>query len=177
MENIYIQYFKTPFGELVLGSFEKKLCLCDWRYRTHRKSIDDRIQSALNANYIEKNTPVIEFAIRQLKHYFHHRRRHFTVPLLMAGTQFQCKVWDELVKINYGATVTYSELALKLGNKLTIRAVAAANGANALSIFIPCHRVIGSDGNLVGYAGGLNAKKKLLELENPARGSHQLDLF
>jgi methylated-DNA-[protein]-cysteine S-methyltransferase len=177
MNTINIQYFKTKFGELVLGSFDKKLCLCDWRYRTHRKSIDDRIQSALNANYTEKKTPVIEFAIRQLKQYFHHRRRHFTVPLLMAGTPFQCKVWDELVKIPYGATISYSDLALKLGNKLTIRAVAAANGANALSIFIPCHRVIGSDGDLVGYAGGLNAKKKLLELENPARLSHQLDLF
>ncbi len=177
MELVAIKYFETPLGELILGSFGQKLCLCDWHYRKHRKSIDDRIQTALNANYSEKNTPVIEFAIRQLQQYFHKRRRHFTVPLLMAGTQFQYKVWDELIKIPYGHTISYSELALKLGSKLTVRAVAAANGANALSIFIPCHRVIGSDGELVGYAGGLQTKKKLLELENKARMPQQLNLF
>jgi len=177
MTDINIQYFKTPFGEMILGSFDQALCLCDWRYRNKRKAIDDRIQSALNAGYHEKKTPVIDFAIRQLTQYFHQRRKHFTVPLLMAGTDFQVRVWDELKKIPFGGTITYSELALKLGSKLTVRAVAAANGANAISIFIPCHRVIGSDGDLVGYAGGLATKKKLLELENPARLSHQLDLF
>ena len=109
----------------------------------------------------------------QLKEYFKRKRREFDLPLDIIGTDFQKQVWMELLKIPYGEVITYNQLAIKLGDKKVIRAAAAANGANPLPIVIPCHRVIGSDGNLVGYGGGLDVKQKLLELE----GSWTLDMF
>ena len=116
-------------------------------------------------------------AIQQLKEYFEGERKEFSLPLLMVGTEFQQSVWNELIKVSYGETETYLSLTNKVGNMNTIRAVAAANGANAISIIVPCHRIIGSDGNLVGYAGGLDAKKKLLQLENKDKFPEQLELF
>jgi methylated-DNA-[protein]-cysteine S-methyltransferase len=102
----------------------------------------------------------------QLKAYFSGTRKIFNIPLLMVGTEFQKSVWEGLIKIPYGTTTSYLELSKNIGNEKAVRAVASANGANAISILIPCHRIIGSDGSLVGYAGGLPAKKKLLTLEN-----------
>ena len=165
MSVIAIQYYKTPFGELILGSFEDKLCLCDWRYRKMRTAIDSRIQKILNAEYKEENTAVINQAIIELEEYFQGNRTVFTIPIQLAGTDFQCEVWNALQQIPYGETMSYKELSQLMKNEKAIRAVASANGANALSILIPCHRIIGSNGDLVGYAGGLPAKKKLLELE------------
>ena len=101
----------------------------------------------------------------QLKEYFSGIRKNFDIPLDPEGTEFQKKVWDSLLEILYGQTTSYLNLALKLGDKNLVRAVANANGANAISILIPCHRVLGSQNELTGYAGGLRAKKKLLELE------------
>ncbi len=95
------------------------------------------------------------------------------LDLEIIGTNFQKKVWDELTKIPYGATISYGELANRVGDKNKMRAVAAANGANPIPIIIPCHRVIGADGSLTGYGGGLDVKQKLLELE----GSWSLSLF
>jgi len=95
---------------------------------------------------------------------------------LLVGSDFQKQVWNELLKIRFGQTLSYLELSRNLGNEKAIRAVASANGANAISILVPCHRVIGSDGSLTGYAGGLGANKKLLELEGALK-SDQLDLF
>ena len=97
--------------------------------------------------------------------YFRRERRAFDIPLLFAGTEFQNKVWDMLLQIPYGRTVSYAGMALSLGIPKAVRAVANANGANAISIFAPCHRVIGSNGSLTGYGGGLDAKRFLLELE------------
>lgn len=110
---------------------------------------------------------------RQLKEYFNRERREFELSLEIIGTDFQKKVWDELTKIPYGETISYGELAVRLGDKNKMRAVAAANGANPIPVIIPCHRVIGADGSLTGYGGGLDVKKKLLELE----GSWTMDLF
>jgi methylated-DNA-[protein]-cysteine S-methyltransferase len=101
-----------------------------------------------------------------MKDYFAHERKDFNIPLLTVGTDFQKSVWEGLIKIPYGTTASYLELSKNIGNEKAVRAVASANGANAISILIPCHRIIGSNGDLVGYAGGLPAKKKLLELEN-----------
>jgi methylated-DNA-[protein]-cysteine S-methyltransferase len=94
--------------------------------------------------------------------------------MLMAGSPFQQSVWEKLIEIPYGKTETYSGLALKLGNSLAIRAVATANGANAISILIPCHRIIGIQGEMVGYAGGLPTKKRLLDLEKGKNKSWEL---
>ena len=110
---------------------------------------------------------VLQSAILQLQQYFSGKRESFDLQLNPKGTDFQKKVWEELKNIPYGATVSYLELSRKLGDEKAIRAVAAANGKNPLWIVVPCHRVIGSNGSLTGYAGGLHRKKWLLDLENP----------
>ena len=109
----------------------------------------------------------------QLKEYFKGKRKEFDLPLEIEGTDFHKKVWNELLKIPYGKTISYKELAIRLGHEKVIRAAAKANGANPLPIVIPCHRVIGSDGSLVGYGGGLKIKEKLLSIE----GILEPDLF
>jgi methylated-DNA-[protein]-cysteine S-methyltransferase len=165
MKYINIQYYKTDIGELILGSYEEKLCMCDWRFRKNRMIVDDRIKHYLQTDFVEENSDVMENARQQLMEYFSKKRKQFSISLLFCGTEFQKSVWNELLKIPYGKTYTYLELSKKIQGTKSVRAVAAANGANALSIFVPCHRVIGSDRELMGYAGGLFAKKKLIEME------------
>jgi len=130
-----------------------------------RTVIDDRLTRSLEAIFVERYNEVLKDARQQLEEYFSSERRQFDLPLLMVGTDFQKSVWNELVKVSYGKTSTYLKLAERIGNKKAVRAVANANGANAISIFVPCHRIIGSNGELVGYAGGLRTKEKLLKLE------------
>lgn len=121
----------------------------------------------------EKTTEVIpeilEDAVYQLQEYFEGKRKSFSLTLNPEGTDFQKKVWTALQEIPYGKTVSYLKLSKTLGDVKAIRAVAAANGKNPLWIVVPCHRVIGSDGSLVGYAGGLHRKKWLLNHESPAK--------
>lgn len=177
---IYISYFKTNYGELILGSFDEKLCLCDWRFRKMRDNIDNRIKKGLSlltlADFIEKETKIIIETKKQLSEYFAGKRQIFELSILLVGTDFQKQVWEELLNIPFGQTNSYLALSKKLNNEKAIRAVASANGANVLSIIIPCHRIIGNTGELIGYAGGLPTKKKLLELENPSFDK-QLNLF
>jgi methylated-DNA-[protein]-cysteine S-methyltransferase len=171
MDNkIIIKYYKSPVGELILGSYNEQLCLCDWRYRKMRKQIDIRIQTQLNTSYIEGDSLIIKKTIEQLAEYFVGERKEFNITTLLLGSIFQKQVWELLQQIPYGQTRSYLELSDALGNKKAIRAVAAANGANAISIIIPCHRIIGSDGKLIGYAGGLDIKRKLLDLEKTNSG-------
>jgi methylated-DNA-[protein]-cysteine S-methyltransferase len=165
MNNIHIQYFDTRYGELIIGSYNKKLCLCDWRYRNKRDAIDSRLKSQLKAEYVEMDDDVLRETRNQLDEYFNHERKRFDIPLLMVGTPFQKQVWNGLLDIPFGKTSSYLQLAENISNKSAVRAVANANGANAISIIIPCHRIIGSNGKLVGYAGGLEAKAGLLGLE------------
>ena len=165
MDVINIQYFKTPYGEMILGSFENKLIMADWRYRKMRNSIDNRLQKNLKAVYKEKYSEVLNTTRQQLNEYFEHKRKVFDLPIKLVGTDFQKSVWNELIDISYGKTSSYLELANSISNTKAVRAVANANGANAISIIVPCHRIIGKNGTLVGYAGGLSAKKKLLDLE------------
>ena len=166
MKTIILQYYQSPCGELILGSFEDKLCMCDWRNEKRRATIDKRIQIGLGAGYEMGTSDVIEKTVIQLDEYFARQRTTFDIPLIFVGTDFQKAVWQELLNIPYGATVSYGELSRRLGNPKAVRAVAAANGANPISIFVPCHRVIGSNHKLVGYGGGLAAKKGLVELES-----------
>lgn len=112
---------------------------------------------------------VLEDAVYQLNEYFEGQRENFNLQLNPQGTPFQQSVWKELLKIPYGKTISYLELSKILGDAKAIRAVAAANGKNPLWIIVPCHRVIGSDGSLTGYAGGLHRKKWLLEHESPVK--------
>lgn len=173
MSCVQIAYHKTRFGELIFGSYRDELCLCDWRYRAMRQSIDDRICKGLDAQYVEDRTPCIDNAIMQVDEYFQRERTTFDIPLRFVGTPFQQKVWQALCAIPYGTTSTYLKQAEKIGNKEAIRAVASANGANAISIIVPCHRIIGSDGSLIGYAGGVDVKYALLALEGIAIGIHE----
>jgi methylated-DNA-[protein]-cysteine S-methyltransferase len=122
---------------------------------------------------ISPDDKIVFNVFKQLKEYFNRERKEFDVSLEIIGTEFQKKVWNELTKIPYGETISYGELANRMGDKNLMRAVAAANGANPIPIIIPCHRVIGADGSLTGYGGGLDVKQKLLELE----GSRSISLF
>lgn len=172
-ENIHLHYYQSPVGELVLGDFNNQLCLCDWRYRKMRNEVDNRILKGLQAEFVEGLTPLLAETQNQLESYFDKKLTTFDLPLLLVGTDFQQTVWKALQQIDYGKTQSYLGLSKQLNNPKAIRAVASANGANAISIIIPCHRIVGSNQELVGYAGGLSTKKKLLALE---QGS-QLELF
>lgn len=175
--NIHISYFNTAFGNLMLGSFNNKLCLCDWRYRKLRSTVDNRIQKSLNANYIYKKDELINETEKQLTEYFNQKRKIFDIPILFVGTEFQKQIWNLLLQIGYGKTDTYLGLSMKMKKPKAIRAIASANGANAISIIVPCHRILGSDGKMVGYAGGIEIKKKLLSFENANIDNNQLKLF
>ena len=165
MNQINIGYCKTKIGELILGSFDGRLCLLDFRYRKMRKSIDARISNGLKAKFVEQDDEILEKTKKQLGEYLNGDRRAFDIPILMVGSDFQKSVWNALMEVPYGTTSTYLQLAKNVGNEKAVRAVASANGANAIGLAIPCHRIIGSDGKLVGYAGGLPVKKRLLKLE------------
>lgn len=169
MNHIHIQYFKTGIGELILGSFEGQLCLLDYRYRKMRQAVDERIRKGVEAEFTEQNDEVLSQARRQLEEYLSGNRTRFDLPLLMVGTGFQKAVWTTLTEVPYGTTATYLDLAKSLGNEKAVRAVAAANGANALAIVVPCHRIVGSRGELTGYSGGLAVKQRLLQLEQGGR--------
>lgn len=171
---IKIQYYQSPLGEMVLGDFKGQLCLCDWRFRKMRTMVDERIKTGLQADFEISTSTLLDKTQRQLEAYFSGDNVSFELPLLFVGTSFQKQVWQALQTIAYGATQTYLGLALSIDNPKAIRAVASANGANALAIIIPCHRIIGSNQDLVGYAGGLGVKKKLLQLEQQ-RNQLELD--
>lgn len=163
---IQIKHYESPCGTLILGSFDGKLCLCDWLVKKHQDHVTRRLKQVLYAELEEGTSEIIEEARRQLDEFFMRQRRDFDVPLLFVGTDFQQAVWNALLRIPYGKTISYSQLAQQIGMPKAIRAVANANGANSMSIFVPCHRVIGSDHSLTGYGGGLNIKRMLLDLEN-----------
>lgn len=162
---ITIKRYESPCGILILGSYGDKLCLCDWQMESHRNHVDRRLKRQLDAEFEVGTSAVIKNAVKELDEFFAGKRREFDVPLLFVGTDFQKTVWNELLKIPYGKTVSYGEMARRIGNPRAVRALANANGANSISIFAPCHRVIGSDNSLTGYGGGLEAKRKLLTLE------------
>jgi methylated-DNA-[protein]-cysteine S-methyltransferase len=176
MKKISISEFKTPFGELIIGEFEGEICLCDWKYRKMRSQIDSKIKNAFKADFFPEETTIIRECKTQLKSYFSQKLTIFDLPLIAVGSPFQQEVWKCLLQIPFGKTMSYLDLSKKLNKEKAIRAVASANGANPIAIIIPCHRVIGSSGELTGYAGGLNAKKQLLILEN-SNFDNQLNLF
>ena len=165
MNQINIQFYKTNYGEFILGSYDEKLCMVDFRYRKMRKTVDERIKKGLNAVFVEQDDDILQKTRLQLDEYFNIQRKEFDIPLLTVGTDFQKSVWEALLKVPYGTTSTYLQLAKEIGKAKAVRAVANANGANAIGIIIPCHRIIGTNGELTGYAGGLPLKKRLLELE------------
>ncbi len=164
MNRSYDDYVDTPIGILKL-SFNEKFELVSAIFPEDEITLP--VANGLGSVKIQR-------VKKQFEEYFNGTRKTFDIPLSPEGTEFQKKVWTELLNIPYGETTTYQQMANKLGDPKVIRAAASANGKNPISIVIPCHRVIGSDGSLTGYAGGLHRKKWLLELESP---SPQQSLF
>ncbi|MCL1882262.1 MAG: methylated-DNA--[protein]-cysteine S-methyltransferase [Defluviitaleaceae bacterium] len=149
-----IFFYNFPIGQVGIG--EKGGAICRVYFGKDNAP----------AEFIPKKTPLISTAALQIREYFEGKRTTFELPFSYEGTEFQRKVWDELMKIPIGETRSYREIAEAVGNPKAFRAVGMANHRNPLALFIPCHRVINNDGGLGGYAGGLNAKKYLLELES-----------
>ncbi len=171
MDNkVNITYYKTKIGELILGSYEGKLCLLDFRYRRMRISVDNRIKKLLQADFIEGEDEIIVETKKQIDEYLEGKRRDFNIPILLLGTDFQKQVWNELLNVKYGETATYLDIAKRIDNPKAVRAAASANGANAIALIVPCHRIIESNAGLGGYGGGLAVKKRLLNLE--AKNTH-----
>jgi methylated-DNA-[protein]-cysteine S-methyltransferase len=159
--NYVFKMIESPVGRLTLAVRERGLAAVLWED-------DDPARVRLGAGQEDASHPVLLQAEEQLAEYFAGKRRSFTIGLDPAGTQFQNKVWSALRTIPFGETRSYGQIADQLGNAKSVRAVGAANGRNPLSIIVPCHRVIGADGSLTGFAGGLEVKARLLALEGRA---------
>ncbi len=157
--------FGTPLGEMTVCATGKGICLFEFSDRrmlnTEFSDLKKHLKSEIRIGE-NKFFPVLK---RQMLEYFEGKRKEFDLPLHTPGTEFQNKVWQELIRIPYGRTRSYLEQAKTLGDPKAIRAVAGANGANRIAIIIPCHRVIGSDGSMTGYGGKVWRKKWLLEHE------------
>lgn len=165
VNSIMVKRYASPCGVLLLGSVGNELCLCDWAERKHRKCVDHKLMSALKTEYREGTSDVIALAITEINAYFAGNLREFSVPIRQVGTEFQLRVWRQLQQIPYGTTTSYSKIAEDIGKPQAVRAVANAIGANPISIIVPCHRVVGTNRSLTGYAGGITAKRTLLQIE------------
>lgn len=155
-----IAYYHSPVGDLMIGSRLDKITTVNF---LKAERLDECI------------TPVIEQCISELDEYFYEGRKFFNVDLQLMGSTFQNKVWNELLTIPYGKTISYLELAIRIGDINSIRAAGLANGQNPIVILVPCHRVIGKNGDLVGYGGGVD--KKIWLLQHEGAFSEQLKLF
>jgi methylated-DNA-[protein]-cysteine S-methyltransferase len=163
MSQVYYWTFESPVGPLLLAGSKAGLLLVSFASGNRPRNVDPEWRPDTTA-FVE--------VVQQLQSYFAGERKNFDLALILEGTDFQKRVWAALRKIPYGETISYKELAERIGSPKAVRAVGAANGANPIPIIIPCHRVIGNDGSLTGFGGGLPLKKQLLELE-----SHQLKLI
>lgn len=153
---MYYRYLNTPIGDLLLAGDEEALTLVSFPEGSMRREPE--------ADWIYSEKPFVE-AAKQLDAYFAGTLKEFDLPLKPNGTEFQLAVLEELQKIPYGTTTSYGDIASRIGRPKAVRAVGAANGRNPLPIIIPCHRVVGSSGDLTGFGGGLPTKKALLRLE------------
>lgn len=165
MNLLSIDKINTPLGTMFAGFINNKLCMLEFEDRRMLKTQIKRITKIHNVVPVIQKDKLLGEVEKQVKEYFEGKLKNFSIPLIVSGTEFQKKVWNELTKIPYGETISYEELAIRTGNKNGMRAVASANGFNSIAIIIPCHRVIGKDGNLRGYGGKVWRKKRLLELE------------
>ncbi len=163
---ILLNHLTTPLGPMFIGATPKGICLLEFANRTMLESQLHDLQKRLKSPILTGKNQHIEQAGNELQEYFKGKRKKFTVTLDPQGTVFQQSVWQVLLAIPYGKTISYLQQAQQLNKPSAVRAVANANGANKISIIIPCHRVIGSDGNLTGYGGGIERKQWLLDLES-----------
>lgn len=149
----YIGYYESPIGLIEIAATARGI------KSVFFVKMEKRIEESKNS------TEALKTSVEQLDEYFRGLRKEFQLDISLDGTVFQNQVWEELQKIPYGETISYKELALRIGKEKAIRAVGHANGMNPISIIIPCHRVIGSNGSLTGYGGGLERKKWLINHE------------
>jgi methylated-DNA-[protein]-cysteine S-methyltransferase len=166
MTQLFTKYYASPLGQL-------KISVTDTAVTEVLFDDESKMQ---NAGDLQMDMPrVMQVCIEQLDAYFNGQIKNFHLPLAQPGTSFQQSVWSELQKIPYGCTISYLELARRLGNVKAIRAAASSNGKNKIAVIVPCHRVVGSNQQLVGYAGGLSKKRWLLDHEAKfAHGKHTL---
>ena len=157
LTQVYYTTFESPVGQLLLTGDSSAL---------HSVSFESSKRAATPRPEWKQSESEFAQVIRQLEAYFRGELKEFDLPLEMDGTEFQLRVWKALRTIPYGETISYAQLAEKIGNPKAVRAVGLANGCNPIPIIVPCHRVIGSDGSLTGFGGGLSTKQKLLDLEN-----------
>ncbi|NDW08111.1 methylated-DNA--[protein]-cysteine S-methyltransferase [Dysgonomonas sp. 520] len=165
MSHISYTQIESPLGEIVACATDRGICFLNFSEGKHNELQLKQIEKEFNAKLKEEDSEFFCQLRKELNLYFAGKLKQFSVQLDMIGTDFQRKVWDSLKQIPYGETRTYMQQSVTLGNPKAIRAVANANGKNKISIVIPCHRVIGSDGKMTGYAGGVWRKEKLLGLE------------
>ncbi|WBW97851.1 methylated-DNA--[protein]-cysteine S-methyltransferase [Oceanirhabdus sp. W0125-5] len=164
----HFEYIDTPIGVIEICGNEKAITSILFLDDLNKESYVNYIEKEnykINNNHIGAVSEVVALSKKQLEEYFKGERKSFQIPIEFEGTEFQKKSWDQLTKIPYGETISYKEQAIAMGREKSVRAVGAANGKNKISIIIPCHRVIGSNGKLTGYAGGIERKAWLLEHE------------
>lgn len=165
MQTLNCISWDSPIGLIRLVSVDEKLIMCDWIDNHHHQSKFAKFKRIIGLNCIESESAVIIKTKSEILEYLNGERQSFDIPLHFIGTDLQQAVANELLKIPYGQTISYSELAKRIGRPTATRAVANAVGYNPLSILIPCHRIIGSNGSLTGYGGGLDRKRKFLTIE------------
>jgi len=161
-----ITHVETDLGVMVAGATDKGICMFEF---ADYKLLDlelRQLAASFKTSLVQGENPHFDTLRVQLDAYFKGERKAFDIPLDLVGTKFQKQVWLSLLQIPYGSTTTYAKQAERVGKPTAVRAVANANGKNKISIILPCHRVIGTDGSLTGYGGGIWRKKKLLEFEN-----------
>lgn len=163
---ITLRHIDTPIGPMIAGATDDGLCLLEFTDRRMLETQLDTLVRRLEARFLYGTHPVLDETRRQLDAYFAGRLKDFTLPLVTPGTEFQNLVWQQLCRIPYGAVRSYAEQARDIDRQRAVRAVASANGHNRIAIIIPCHRVIGTDGSMTGYGGGIPRKKWLLRHEN-----------
>ncbi len=163
---IFVQEMESPLGPLTVASLRDGLCHIEFGDLSVTSSgLQAWAKKHMLHKELKENHEYTADAVQQLKEYFAGKRADFDLPVSLKGTPFQVKVWQSLRKIPYGETRSYKEIAQMIGNPKAVRAVGSANNQNPVPIIIPCHRVIGSSGSLVGYGGGLDKKEILLSLE------------
>ena len=162
---IYTKVLKTRVGTMIAAVNDNGIYQFDYEYRKMMPRIKERIAEFTGEDFEPGEHPLHTLLEAQMNEYFDGNRKEFDLPLQLAGSSFQQKVWNNLLEIPYGETRSYKKQSQVFGDEKAIRAIATANGANTHAIIIPCHRVIGADGSLTGYAGGLHHKKWLLEHE------------
>jgi len=170
MELLYSQTIRTPLGNMIAAANDKGICLFDFPYRKRIAQITARVTQNGDVPLVPGDHPYNLLLQAQIDEYFTGVRKVFDLPLRLVGTPFQQKVWEALLTIPYGTTRSYKAQSVYLNDEKAIRAVARANGENGLAILVPCHRVLGTNGSLTGYAGGLRNKEWLLEHERKHSG-------